>query len=212
MYAPDKDMGRKERMKSKFTFIDLFAGIGGMRLAFERAGGRCIFSSEWNKYAQQTYEANIGDVPAGDITEIPASKVPRNDILVGGFPCQPFSIAGVSKKRSLNMPDGFADETQGTLFFDIVRILKAKRPKAFLLENVKNLASHDKGQTFKIILKTLRRELNYDNLECVGKSHQSCALTRCQSSWILVSFLFDQNLGTILVVARTECSGDGFRF
>jgi len=150
------------KRKQRFTFIDLFAGIGGMRLAFERSGGKCVFSSEWNKFAQQTYEANFHDVPEGDITKIPTSKIPRHDILAGGFPCQPFSIAGVSKKRSLNMPDGFADETQGTLFFDIVRIIKAKRPKAFLLENVKNLASHDEGKTFKIILRTLRSYLNYD--------------------------------------------------
>ena len=150
-------------MKSRrFTFIDLFAGIGGMRLAFERAGGKCIFSSEWNKYAQQTYAENFGKTPDGDITKIKEADIPDHDILAAGFPCQPFSIAGVSKKRSLNRPDGFADETQGTLFFDIVRILKEKRPKAFLLENVKNLASHDGGETFKIILRTLKRRLGYD--------------------------------------------------
>jgi len=145
-----------------FTFIDLFAGIGGMRLAFQRAGGRCVFSSEWNKYSQQTYAENFGEFPEGDITKIKAKDIPDHDVLAGGFPCQPFSIAGVSKKRSLNQPDGFDDETQGNLFFDIVRILKEKRPKAFLLENVKNLASHDGGETFKIILRNLRRRLNYD--------------------------------------------------
>ncbi|SMH72601.1 Modification methylase [Candidatus Nitrosotalea okcheonensis] len=148
--------------KDAFTFIDLFAGIGGMRLAFERAGGRCVFSSEWNKFSQQTYEANFGEVPEGDITNINENDIPDHDILAGGFPCQPFSIAGVSKKQSLNRPHGFEDETQGTLFFDIARILKAKRPKAFLLENVKNLQSHDKGKTLKIILKTLRDHLGYD--------------------------------------------------
>ena len=148
--------------KDAFTFIDLFAGIGGMRLAFERAGGRCVFSSEWNKFSQQTYEANFGEVPEGDITSINENDIPDHDILAGGFPCQPFSIAGVSKKQSLNRPHGFADETQGTLFFDIARILKAKRPKAFLLENVKNLQSHDKGMTLKVILKTLRDHLGYD--------------------------------------------------
>ncbi len=149
-------------MKNNLTFIDLFAGIGGTRLAFENAGGKCVFSSEWNKYAKQTYSANFGEEPEDDITKIRASDIPDHDILVGGFPCQPFSIAGVSKKRSLNRPDGFEDETQGTLFFDIVRILKKKRPKAFLLENVKNLASHDDGRTFKTILRTLQRHLNYD--------------------------------------------------
>lgn len=149
------------RHGKKFTFIDLFAGIGGMRLAFERAGGRCVYTSEWNKFSAQTYEANFNDVPDGDITKIPASRIPRHDVLVAGFPCQPFSIAGVSKKRSLNMPDGFDDETQGTLFFEVVRIIRAKRPKAFLLENVKNLKSHDGGNTFKVIMKSLRR-LGYD--------------------------------------------------
>ena len=148
--------------RRQFTFIDLFAGIGGMRLAFENAGGKCVFSSEWNKYANQTYHANFGEEPEGDITKIKAAEIPDHDILVGGFPCQPFSIAGVSKKRSLTRPDGFADETQGTLFFDIVRILKEKSPRAFLLENVKNLASHDGGRTFKTILRALRRHLNYD--------------------------------------------------
>ncbi|WP_268544024.1 DNA (cytosine-5-)-methyltransferase [Candidatus Nitrosotenuis cloacae] len=145
-----------------FTFIDLFAGIGGMRLAFERAGGTCVFSSEWNKFSQQTYEANFGEVPEGDITKIDAGTVPDHDILVGGFPCQPFSIAGVSSKKSLGREHGFKDATQGTLFFDICRIIKAKRPKAFLLENVKNLKSHDGGNTFRVILKALREELGYD--------------------------------------------------
>ncbi|MCH7648649.1 MAG: DNA (cytosine-5-)-methyltransferase [Thaumarchaeota archaeon] len=148
--------------KAGFTFIDLFAGIGGTRLAFEKAGGRCIFSSEWNKYSQQTYEANFGEAPDGDITKIKASRVPNHDILVGGFPCQPFSIAGVSSKKHLGRPHGFKDLTQGTLFFDIARIIKAKKPKAFLLENVKNLVSHDKQRTFKVILKVLREKLGYD--------------------------------------------------
>ena len=146
---------------SSFRFIDLFAGIGGMRIAFENAGGRCVYSSEWNKFSAQTYEANFGDVPEGDITQVDAADIPDHDVLVAGFPCQPFSIAGVSKKRSLNMPDGFADETQGTLFFDIARIIREKRPRAFLLENVKNLRSHDGGRTFKVIISTLE-ELGYD--------------------------------------------------
>lgn len=144
-----------------FTFADLFAGIGGMRLAFEKAGGRCVFSSEWNEQAKQTYFANFGEMPAGDVTKIKASDIPDHDVLLAGFPCQPFSIAGVSKKRSLNRPDGFDDETQGTLFFEIERILKEKRPRAFLLENVKNLLNHDEGRTFKIILKVLEEKLGY---------------------------------------------------
>lgn len=147
--------------KNSFTFIDLFAGIGGMRIAFERAGGRCVFSSEWNEHSRQTYFENFGEMPAGDITQIDASDIPDHDILLAGFPCQPFSLAGISKKDSLKMPHGFDDETQGTLFFDIVRILKKKKPRAFLLENVKNLKFHDKGRTFKIIERKLR-SLGYD--------------------------------------------------
>lgn len=144
-----------------FTFIDLFAGIGGMRIAFEEAGGHCVYSNEWNKYSQQTYFANFGDQPDGDITKVNAETIPDHDILVAGFPCQPFSIAGVSKKQSLGRATGFEDKTQGTLFFDVCRILKSKRPKAFLLENVKNLCSHDRGRTFKIIREALD-ELDYE--------------------------------------------------
>ena len=147
--------------KASFTFIDLFAGIGGMRLAFESAGGRCVYSNEWNKYSQQTYFANFGEQPEGDITKVDENSIPDHDVLVAGFPCQPFSIAGVSKKNSLGRETGFQDKTQGTLFFDVCRILKAKRPKAFLLENVKNLKSHDKGRTFKIIMESLN-EIKYD--------------------------------------------------
>jgi DNA (cytosine-5)-methyltransferase 1 len=131
-----------------------------MRIAFQNLGGKCVFTSEWNHFAQKTYEANFGEVPFGDITKIHETEVPEHDILIGGFPCQPFSIAGVSKKNSLGRAHGFRDETQGTLFFDVARIIEEKRPKAFLLENVKNLVSHDKGNTFKIIKKTLE-ELNY---------------------------------------------------
>lgn len=150
-----------EKVKeTSFTFIDLFAGIGGMRLAFEKTGGRCVYSSEWNKYSQKTYFANFGELPEGDITVVNARDIPDHDILVAGFPCQPFSIAGVSKKNSLGRATGFEDKTQGTLFFDVCRILKTKRPKAFMLENVKNLCSHDHGRTFKIILESLK-ELNY---------------------------------------------------
>lgn len=146
---------------AEFTFIDLFAGIGGMRLAYESAGGHCVYSNEWNKYSQQTYFANFGEQPDGDITKVDENTIPDHDILVAGFPCQPFSIAGVSKKQSLGRATGFEDKTQGTLFFDVCRILKAKRPKAFMLENVKNLCSHDRGRTFKVIRESLD-ELNYE--------------------------------------------------
>lgn len=145
----------------QYTFIDLFAGIGGMRIAFEAAGGRCVYSNEWNKYSQKTYYANFGVQPDGDITKVNAKDIPDHDILVAGFPCQPFSIAGVSKKNSLGRATGFEDKTQGTLFFDVCRILKEKRPKAFLLENVKNLCSHDRGRTFRIIRESLE-ELDYE--------------------------------------------------
>lgn len=144
-----------------FKFIDLFAGIGGMRIAFESCGGQCVFTSEWDKYSQKTYFENFGDIPNGDITKIDEKNIPDHDILVAGFPCQPFSIAGVSKKNSLGRSTGFLDKTQGTLFFDVVRILNEKRPKAFLLENVKNLKSHDKGNTWKVIMETLN-ELGYE--------------------------------------------------
>ena len=143
-----------------YKFIDLFAGIGGMRIAYENAGAHCVYSNEWNKYSQQTYYANFGVQPDGDITKVDENSIPNHDILVAGFPCQPFSIAGVSKKQSLGRATGFEDKTQGTLFFDVCRILKAKRPKAFMLENVKNLCSHDKGRTFKVIRESLE-ELNY---------------------------------------------------
>ncbi len=147
---------------SAFTFIDLFAGIGGFRKGFESVGGRCVFTSEWDKYAQMTYKANFGDHEVfGDITKIHADDVPDHDVLLAGFPCQPFSIAGVSKKNSLGRKHGFQCETQGTLFFDIERIIEAKQPKAFVLENVKNLASHDKGRTFEVIRRTLEQKLGY---------------------------------------------------
>ncbi|MCI8533843.1 MAG: DNA (cytosine-5-)-methyltransferase [Lachnospiraceae bacterium] len=150
-----------QNRKGTFTFIDLFAGIGGMRIAFERAGGTCVYSSEWNKYSQQTYLANFAEQPEGDITQVNAEDIPNHDILVAGFPCQPFSIAGVSKKNSLGRATGFEDKTQGTLFFDVCRILQAKRPEAFMLENVKNLCSHDRGRTFQVICESLE-ELNYE--------------------------------------------------
>lgn len=144
----------------KFKFIDLFAGIGGIRLAYQNLGGKCVFTSEWNEQAKRTYEANFGEFPFGDITQINEKSIPDHDVLLAGFPCQPFSIAGVSKKNALGKKHGFLDETQGTLFFDIARILEYKRPKAFMLENVKNLVSHDKGNTFRVIKNTLT-ELGY---------------------------------------------------
>lgn len=168
--------------KSSFTFIDLFAGIGGIRKGFEAIGGECVFTSEWNQYAVRTYKANhycdpvrhrfnqdirtvtLSDKP--DVNEEAAYKnidreIPDHDVLLAGFPCQPFSLAGVSKKNSLGRKHGFECETQGTLFFDVARIIAAKRPAAFLLENVKNLKSHDKGNTFRIICETLD-ELGYE--------------------------------------------------
>lgn len=151
------------RPEGRFRFIDLFAGIGGIRLGFEAAGGQCVFTSEWNDFAKKTYIENFGhDHPfIGDITAQDANLVPDHDVLLGGFPCQPFSIAGVSKKNAMGRPHGFECTTQGTLFFDVARIIATKRPAAFLLENVKNLVSHDKGRTFKVILEALKEELGY---------------------------------------------------
>ncbi len=149
---------------SGFSFIDLFAGIGGMRKGFETAGGHCIFTSEWNEWSQKTYRANFPNDAhdiVGDIVPYDAAEIPDHDVLLAGFPCQPFSIAGVSKKNALGRPHGFECTTQGTLFFDVARIIAEKRPKAFLLENVKNLVSHDRGNTFRIIKETLSKELGY---------------------------------------------------
>ena len=136
----------KNKSESSFSFIDLFAGIGGIRIAFEHNCGTCVFSSEWDEIAQKTYKRNFGEIPAGDNTKIDEDQIPDHDVLAAGFPCQPFSIIGDKL--------GFAD-TRGTLFFDIERIIKAKKPKAFLLENVRNLVSHDKGRTLKVILTKL---------------------------------------------------------
>lgn len=140
-----------KRRKHKFKFIDLFAGIGGIRIPFQELGGKCVFTSEWDSFAQKTYKFNFGEEPAGDITKIQSEDIPDFDILLGGFPCQPFSQAGLHK--------GFSD-TRGTLFFEIERIIKDKRPKAFLLENVKQLKGHDKGRTFAVIKEHLEN-LNY---------------------------------------------------
>jgi len=159
-------MAKKSRKQTvgndrSYTFIDLFAGIGGTRLAFERAGCQCVWSSEWDKWSQITYKENHGEAPKGDITRIPSSEIPKHSILVAGFPCQPFSISGVSKKNALGRAHGFKDPTQGTLFFEIKRILKDKQPDAFLLENVKNLESHDGGKTIRVIMRALENDLGY---------------------------------------------------
>ena len=138
-----------------FKFIDLFAGIGGFRLALQRLGGTCVFTSEWDKFSQKTYEAWWGDRPQGDINEIDADEIPDHDILAAGFPCQPFSIAGVSKKNSLGKAHGFDCKEQGNLFFRICEIVKAKRPPILILENVKNLKSHDKRRTWPVIKSSL---------------------------------------------------------
>jgi DNA (cytosine-5)-methyltransferase 1 len=154
------------RIEKSFTFIDLFAGIGGLRRGFESIGGKCVFTSEWDKFSVETYEANFRDnrMIGGDIrrfAEDPKNNIPNHDVLLAGFPCQPFSIAGVSKKKALGRPHGFLCETQGTLFFDTAQIIDAKKPAAFLLENVKNLASHDGGNTFRTIMGVLEQDLGY---------------------------------------------------
>lgn len=156
----DDDM---KHPKAPFKFIDLFAGIGGLRRGFDAIGGECVFTCEMNRYSQETYRANFGaeHAIAGDITQVKAEDIPPHDLLLAGFPCQPFSLAGVSKKNSLGRAHGFADETQGTLFFDVVRVLRHHKPRAFLLENVKNLLSHDRGNTMRVILHALD-ELGYE--------------------------------------------------
>ena len=145
----------------QLRFIDLFCGIGGFRIAFERMGAKCVFSSDWDKFSQQTYAANFGETPHGDINKVVVGDIPKFDVLCGGFPCQPFSIAGVSKKISLGRLHGFDDVKQGNLFFSIAEIIDHHRPAAFVLENVKNLKSHDKGKTFDVIYRTLTDTLGY---------------------------------------------------
>ena len=156
--------GTTHETGTDFRTIDLFAGIGGIRRGFAAAGGHAVFSSEWNEFSTRTYRTNYGfaETMAGDITQVDANDIPDCDVVLAGFPCQPFSLAGVSKKRSLGRETGFRDKTQGTLFFDVARIIAAKRPAAFLLENVKNLTSHDRGRTFKVILDALQNELGYE--------------------------------------------------
>jgi DNA (cytosine-5)-methyltransferase 1 len=145
--------------QSSFRFVDLFAGIGGMRLGFESVGGECVYSVEWDRWARKTYEANFEEPEGNDIRDV--ERLREHDVLLAGFPCQPFSIAGVSKKTSLGRPHGFTDQTQGTLFFEIARLLGENRPPVFMLENVKNLLRHDKGRTFEVIKRSLD-ELGYE--------------------------------------------------
>lgn len=156
----------RQEAQGSFSFLDLFAGIGGTRLGFEAVGGQCVFTSEWDRFARRTYEENFRDdaahITAADIRSVEAPwEIPDHDVLLAGFPCQPFSLAGVSKKNSLGRAHGFLDETQGTLFYDIARILQFNRPRAFMLENVKNLKGHDRGQTFSTIMRVLEDELGY---------------------------------------------------
>lgn len=174
--APVPRKKTKNTARADFRFIDLFAGIGGIRLPFQELGGECVFTSEWDKYSQITYEANFGDIPQGDITKIPASKIPDHDLLLAGFPCQAFSQAGLKQ--------GFYD-TRGTMFFEIQRILDAKRPKAFLLENVKQLKGHDQGRTLQVILDVLRGNKIDKTLGKVPMSdHARKSLTSSLDYWV----------------------------
>lgn len=160
LFSPERLIAPIHPEAVPFTFIDLFAGIGGFRIGLEAAGGKCIFTSEWDVHAQRTYFAWFGEMPHGDIRAIPPEHIPSHDVLAAGFPCQPFSIAGVSKKQSLGRKHGFLDETQGTLFYDIAEILRVKKTPVVLLENVKNLLAHDRGRTWQVIKGTLE-ELGY---------------------------------------------------
>lgn len=178
-----------------FTFVDLFAGIGGLRRGFEGAGGKCVFTSEWNEFSTRTYRANFPKHHEiqGDITKVSASDVPTHDVLLAGFPCQPFSIAGVSKKNSLGRPHGFRCNAQGTLFFDVARLIEHHQPKAFLLENVKNLLGHDGGRTFEVIQQTLADELNYDISYRVIDAR--CFVPQHRERIFIVGFRKDQKAG-----------------
>ncbi len=161
--SPRREAVGRPRSGGGFSFIDLFAGIGGFRRGFESVGGKCVFTSEWDRYSVSTYLANnvCDHEVAGDIRAVPASEIPAHDVLLAGFPCQPFSLAGVSKKNALGQLHGFRCDAQGTLFFDVARIIEHHRPKAFLLENVKNLVSHDRGRTFRVIRSALEDQLGY---------------------------------------------------
>lgn len=208
----EHELARDERpSEPSFTFIDLFAGIGGLRRGFEFHNGRCVFTSEWDTHAVRTYKANFPDSDdvAGDITQISPASIPDHDILLAGFPCQPFSLAGVSKKNSLGRAHGFLDKTQGTLFFNIVSILKEKQPRAFLLENVKNLKSHDGGRTYAVIIGALR-ELGYTVCDrVVNASHW--VPQRRERVFLVgfrepVHFDFDE----LVLPRRSPTLGDGF--
>ena len=187
----DTQMNTQKKTTSNDTikFIDLFAGIGGIRQGFEDKKTECVFSSEWDKYASQTYEANYSEKPFGDITKIDEKDIPSHDILLAGFPCQPFSHIG---KR-----EGFTHVTQGTLFFDVLRILKAKKPKAFLLENVKGLVTHDKGNTLRVIIKSLEEELGYSVYYDILDA-QNFGLPQRRERIIIVGFRPDQQVHTFL--------------
>ncbi len=201
----------------EIKFIDLFAGIGGTRLGFEQACKelgvicKCVFTSEWDKHAQKTYQANFGESPAGDIRSILSDDIPDHNVLLAGFPCQPFSIAGVSKKNALKDPHGFACEKQGNLFFEIERIIRDKQPEAFLLENVKHLRRHDKGRTYKIIKQTLENVLNYsvfdriyDAKNVVPQHRERIFIVGFRNAEVAKNFNFPElpeknpNLGSIL--------------
>lgn len=176
--APSPFASKTASAEPSFRFIDLFAGIGGLRRPFEEIGGECVFTSEWDRFSQQTYAANFQDDPFkhpinGDIRPFAKEpqRIPEHDVLLAGFPCQPFSLAGVSKKNSLGRPHGFLCETQGTLFYDLAQILDHHRPSAFLLENVKNLENHDGGRTFTTIMHVLTQELGYHVQYRVISSH-----------------------------------------
>lgn len=188
LQLPDCSPFKKDDlMLAKFTFIDLFAGIGGIRLPFQQLGGNCVFTSEWDKFSQKTYAANFGELPNGDITQIPASSIADHDILLAGFPCQTFSQAGLKK--------GFND-TRGTMFFEIQRILAEKRPKAFLLENVKQLQGHDKGRTLATILNILRGNQQQDIPEDVPMSNDArMTLSRKLNYWVDVRVLRAADFG-----------------
>lgn len=169
---------KTSRPAEPLRFIDLFCGIGGFRQGFERAGGRCVFSCDWDKHARVTYKANFDEEPFGDINSLNLDDIPAFDILCGGFPCQPFSIAGVSKKQSLGHKHGFDDARQGNLFFSLAKIIEHHRPLAFVLENVKHLQRHDKGRTYQVIIDTLENQLGYHvhakvlDARCVVPQHR----------------------------------------
>ena len=200
----------KQSNNCDFTFIDLFAGIGGIRLPFQRLGGKCVFTSEWDKFAQKTYLANFGEMPRGDITKIPAKEIPTHDILLGGFPCQAFSQAGLKK--------GFSD-TRGTLFFEIQRILVEKKPKAFLLENVKQLKGHDKGNTLKTIMGILTGQHNFEVTDNIPISDEArYALCEKLNYWVdfkvlrAADFGAPQNRERVYIVGFNKDYYDGIDF